>query len=269
MKLLDDGRVEHVFHQSWLYTFFTCPEQARLVLNKTYGVDETEAAAKGTAVHAAIQAVIMDLALPDEAVSIAFKTFRDIAAVPEFRYVKTKTENTCLSHIEGAFASWWDYVYPDLKATLWVEHDFKFIAYEDDTRVIYWAGCVDYAETGRVVDWKVSSNKDKYGTKFGQDGWEQKRWAIQPTVYCGAYNQAFGSIPDFEFVNLDVNGREPQVLPIDRSHGQIEFLTDQTVHVAEFIETHGTERPWPLNDQHALCSEKWCMNWRNCKGRYV
>lgn len=270
MRTLEDGRVEHVFHQSWLNTFFTCPEQARLVMTGDYPPDDTDASAKGTAVHAAIEAVLQDLILPDEAISLAFKTYRELAAEPHFRYVKVKRESTVLSHIEGAFASWWDYVYPDLKATLWIEHPFKFLVYEDDERLIYWAGTVDYAETGRIDDWKVSQNKDKFGLQFGQDGWEQRRWAIQPTVYCDAYSQEFCTVlPEFRFVNLDVQGREPQFLPVTRERWQVDFLVDQCVNVATFVERMGTAVVWPTNDQHALCSEKWCLQWPECKGRYV
>lgn len=268
-----EGRLIHVFHQSWLNTFFTCPEQARLVSRGDYPPDDTDASAKGTSVHAAIEGVLRDLILPDEAISLAFKTYREIAAQPHFRYVKSMREATVLSHIEGAFASWWDYVYPDLKATVWIEQPFKFLVYEDDDRVIYWAGTVDYAEQGRIDDWKVSLNKDKFGTKFGQDGWEQKRWAIQPTVYCAAYHYEFGScgepLPEFRFVNLDVRGREPQLLPITRTQADVDFLALQCFHVAEFIERQGVDHPWPLNDQHALCSPKWCLNWPGCKGAFV
>jgi hypothetical protein len=26
---------------------------------------------------------------------------------------------------------------------------------------------------------------------------------------------------------------------------------------------------WPMNDQHALCSPKWCPFWDGCKGSHV
>lgn len=269
MEVLPDGRIEHVFHQSWLGTYFTCPEQARAKLAHELPPDLSEASAKGHAVHAAIEAVLRDCVQPDEALSLAFKTFREESAEPHFRWVKVKTENTCLSHIEGYFASWWDYVYPTLGASVWIEHEFRHLFHEDDERVIYFGGTADYAEFGRIYDWKTTMNKDKYGTRFGQDGWEQKRWAIQPTFYSAAYYREFLTIPEFVFVALDNQGREPQLLPMTRSLGELQFLVRQSLEVARFIETAGTNGPWPLRDQHVLCSPKWCMKWDDCKGGYV
>lgn len=263
-----DAKHVHSFHQSWLSNFLTCNEMGRLIYRKEYPADETEAAARGTAVHAGIEAVLNDCVQPDEALSIAFKTYREEAEHPAFRYVKHKKESTVLNHIEGGFASWWDYVYPTLGPSVWVEQRFKFLFHEDDERVIYLSGTADYAERGRVDDWKVTTNKDKYSGAFGGDGWEQKRWSVQATTYCEAYRQAFGTLPKFRFVALDVAGRKPQLLEVERSAGQISFFREQCVSIARQLE-RGNSHVYPLNDQHALCSEKWCRNWPNCKGAYV
>lgn len=263
-----ESRYVHVFHQSSLNTFLTCPELGRKTFRNDMPRDETEAAAKGTAVHAAIESVLTDLVLPDEALSLAFKTFRDIAEHGNFRYVKVKTESTCLNHIEGAFASWWDYVYPQLRSALWIEERFTFPFYEDDERVIYLRGTADYAERLRIDDWKVTQNKDKYSESFGGDGWEQKRWSIQATTYCAAYYNAFNAIPEFRYVALDVHGREPQLLTVERNLGHFDFLADQCVTIAQQLE-RGNDYRYALNDQHALCSAKWCQNWYECKGRFL
>lgn len=258
----------HVFHQSWLNSFLTCPEMGRKQARKELAYAPTDATAKGHAVHGAIESVLTDLTQPDEAVSIAFKLFREEAAQPGFRYVKVKTENTCLSHIEGAFQSWWDYVYPKLGAALWVERRFHFPIYEDDERIIYLAGTADYAERGRIDDWKVTQNKDKYSESFGGDGWEQKRWSLQASAYSLAYFDQYGYIPEFRYVALDVYGREPQLLSFTRSGEQLDFFVDQCVTIAQQLE-RGNDYRYVLNDQHALCSAKWCPNWDNCKGAYL
>lgn len=257
---------EYVFHQSWLSTFYTCPEQARLEMTGQYPRDETEAAAKGTAVHAAIEAVLMRNVGPDEALPIAFATFRDIAAKPEFRWVKVKTEKTALEHIEGGFFSWYDHVLPELGSTVWVEQPFRHLLYEGPDFSVYIAGTIDYYERGKVKDWKLTQNTDKYG----RDSWQLKRWSLQATTYGTAIMTEFGyDEVEFEFVALNPMGHRPQVVPMTRNREHSAFLRAQLISVAEFIERNGTDKPWPLSDQHALCSPKWCLNWDNCKGLYV
>ena len=263
-----DSKHVHTFHQSWLQTFMTCPEQGRLIYRKELPRDATDASARGHAVHAGIEAVLNDCVQPDEALSIAFKAFREEAKLPAFRYVKHKRESTVLGHIEGSFASWWDYVYPTLGAAMWIEKRFKFPFYEDDERVIYLSGTADYAERGRIDDWKTTTNKDKYSESFGGDGWEQKRWSIQASAYCAAYFDQYGYLPTFRFVALDVQGREPQLLEVERSGGQILFFREQCVTVAQQLE-RGNDHRYVINDQHALCSPRWCLNWANCKGKYL
>lgn len=233
-----------------------------------YPRDETEAAAKGTAVHAAIEAVINDNVGPDEALPIAFDTFREIAAKPEFRWVKVKTEKTALEHIEGGFFSWYDHVFPELQSTVWVEHPFKFLLDEGQgfESNVWLAGTIDYYERGRVKDWKLTQNTDKYG----RDSWQLKRWSLQATVYAAAVMDAFDYAEvEFEFVALNPMGHRPQLVPMTRTQSDVNFLRHQLRSVARFIDTHGTDSPWPLSDQHALCSPKWCLNWDQCKGLYV
>jgi len=257
----------HVFRQSWLSTYFECPEQARFMLKDTHPADQTDAAAAGTSVHAAIEAVIMRCVEPDAAVALGVQTFRTLAADPDFRWVKVKREETALAHIEGGFYSWYDYVYPTLVSTTWCEEEFKFLFHDTPEREIWLSGTADYADDRHgIMDWKLSGNKDKYA----KEGWKLRRWGVQPTVYAAAAFEAGLYVPGeevpFTFVNLDFKGTKPQLLPANRTIQHMSFLKEQLTSIAEFIEA-GLPH-WPLRDQHALCSPDWCLKWNQCKGKH-
>jgi len=72
----------------------------------------------------------------------------------------------------------------------------------------------------------------------------------------------YGTVP-FEFVVM--NAKEAQRVPVTRNWRDWEFLKDKVTHVAELIEQE--VQHWPLNDNHALCSELWCPAWDTCKGK--
>lgn len=259
---------EHTFHQSWINTYFECPEQARYIHTGTYPVDETEAAAKGTAVHAAIQAVIQDLASYDEALQVALDTFRGLAELPGFRFVQTLNQSTCEKHIHTAFRTWWDQLLPTLAPTVWCEEQFKFLLYSDYKRDIWLAGTVDYADRNGVKDWKFSMNRDKYGAR---DGWKLKRFGVQPTAYAAAAYEAGLYGPDeevpFQFVCIHPANGKVQTLDCPRTIQHVDWFREQCVSIAEQIEA---DQPrWALRDQSALCSPDWCRAWASCKGKYL
>jgi hypothetical protein len=258
---------EHTIHQSWLNEFLLCPERARLGSAHEYPREEDDATARGTAVHASIEAVLIDCLDFNSALQAGVDTFETLAAEPGFAWKKVKTKKTALEHVQGGFTSWYRHVLPTLGSTVWCEERFDFVLHEDDQRVIRIAGTVDYAEQYGLADWKLTANTDKYGKR---DGWQQKRWAVQPTFYAAAAYEA-GLFPrseavPFAFWALSPMGRKPQLLRADRTWEHVQWLKQQLVFAAVTIEA---DLPvWPVNDQHALCSELWCPAWHDCKGKH-
>lgn len=264
---MQPDRPVHEFHQSWLSTLFECPEQARLIHRDLYPRDQTEAAASGTAVHAAIQAVVVDDASFEDALQRGVDTFRTLEADEAFRWVKVTREQTAIKHIENGLLSWWTWELPRLGAPQLVEEPFRFTFYEDDEREIVLAGTIDYVEASGIKDWKLTGNRDKYG----KDGWKLKRWGVQPTVYSAALRHWGLYGPDevvpFEFVALSPQGHKPQVLEAPRSLADVNWLRDQCITAAKQIEANLDE--WVKRDQSALCSPKWCTAYATCKGAHV
>lgn len=259
-------KVEHTFHQSWLDNFLNCPERARLVLAGQYPGDQTDATAKGTATHTAIEAVVERCDSYEDALQAGVDRFREISAEPDFRWVQVKRERTALLHIEQGFHTWYKRVYPSLKATIWCEREFRFLFHEDEVRRIYLGGTVDYADSEGLKDWKLTGNRDKYT----RDAWKLQKFALQPTVYAaaayelGLYDRS--EVVPFEFVAMPTGGQKPYRVQCERTAEHMSWLRQQCVSVAEHIEADLPR--WHLNDQSALCSPKWCGVWDKCKGAH-
>lgn len=233
---------------------------ARLKRAKEYPADNTEAAAKGHAVHAAIAKVLTEGVSYLPALDYAHEHFFEAADnSPNFRWVKVQTGQTVFDHITRAFTGWYEHVLPVLGTPLHVEHKREQVVYTDDEREITLVGTPDYVDdVWGIVDWKVTDNRDKYGKR---DSWMLKRYAVQPTAYTLLEN-----LDTFNYVRLDPVNGDAQWLEVKRTTADHNFLIMQLVNLAKLIEAD--VKPWPLNDQHGLCSEKWCLNWHDCKGKF-
>lgn len=280
----DNGIVVYEIHQSDINTYLTCPERARYLWKVGLEDGQTDSAAVGTAVHAAIERYLKgygyDLALED-----GYHTFNKLAEEPGFRYVKNKYDSTCLRHVHTAFDAWVDKVYPTLGNPLVVEEEFRIFWGVFEVPVlqptgectfievhVYIAGIMDYVDELGVADWKVTTHSYKYEGGFGGEGWKQKRWAIQPTMYTYAATQLGliepqnGAVP-FEFVALHPTTGAVTRLALERSEADWAWLGELLWNV---VEMHSAPLAhWPLNDQHALCSPDWCPAWSQCKGVYI
>jgi hypothetical protein len=247
---------QHSFRQSWLNEAANCPERARRTLAGTLPARETDAAAIGTGVHAGIEAFLRgDITDYKQAVDLACDTFNEIEQHPAFIWSKY-SHRTAQDRITTYLAHWWGI--RDQFDPIDVEWTFNKTIYEDDERVINLTGTVDLIDKRLgLVDWKTSG-RGPYET------WEYDRWAIQPTVYTWAHHDDTHEQHPFTYTVMHKDG--VQQFTVWRSQRDWNWLTQRALQYARMIEANLDE--WPMHDNTALCSAKWCPAWDTCKGAY-
>ena len=263
LRTLEDGRLEITPSQSWLSTAFNCLEQARLEMVNELPRVETDATAIGTSMHAGIEHVLRGGTV-DEGEVIAIDTFDALAAAPEFEWVQIKTAETAWATVSRVYWSWANEILPQLPDTWSVEHLFDVNLYEDSEVVVRLKGAMDfvggYNDQPCVWDWKTANRP--------YEPWEKERWAIQPTVYTYALAQEYGGDSyEFTYAVCLKSRQDVQIITVERNTGHWEWLKQQIGSLVHLIRA---DLPvWPLRDQHALCSPKWCSVYASCKGAHV
>jgi len=256
---MDDGRIKVVPSQSWIGTFFNCPEQARHEMTGSLPRKETDATAIGTAMHAGIEAVLKGDSVENGNL-VAVATFAELIELPEFQWVQIKTPETGFATVERTFHSWANEILPQLPTTFGVEVGFDWPFFETDKYVVHLKGTMDFvgeSENGlEVWDWKTAGRLwDAYETK----------WKIQPTIYTWALAQEFGARAyDFVYAIMLKSKQDVQVLITERDERHWKWLEMQLMSMLPLIESDFPH--WPMRDQHSLCSPKWCSVYDVCRG---
>lgn len=271
----EDGRFVHTYRQSQLGEMSNCMERTRRSLLGLSPDRDTDAAAMGTAMHAAIEGSLLEYVEYGTAMSPSAMTemaMREFAAMAEDPTMVWKKYNAWgVERFLSLFpTAWHSEVLPQL-APRAMEIGFgPIVVYEDDHRVIQITGSIDYDdEVMGYCDWKSAGD----GRKYGADGWKLKRWAVQPTVYTLAGVKMGRLDPDPEAVHpftyfAFVVGKEVVVkkLTVYRHAGDHAWLIDMCKTYSVMIEAELDV--WPKNDTHALCSPAWCDSWDACKGQF-
>lgn len=271
-----DGRREYRFRQSWINTAMICPERGRLEMIGAMPRRETDATAVGTAVHATFERVIDEFMRKGE-----WPEVWDILSVfdEEWQYMQDTTEIHWVKRKEKGAANfgarvverWSRYMIPLLDPFATELAVPRTALYEDDEVILSITGTADYLDSKLgLIDWKTASRT--------YEEWEYHRWAVQPTVYTYGLAQMVkngdksvegydGPIDEFTYAVFPdrAKGDIPQVFTVSRGPKEWGWLAEQMLSLLPLIER--PESRWPLRDQHALCSEKWCGAWDRCKGR--
>lgn len=277
IETLNDGAKKFTFRQSGINTFMLCPERARVEWFEGVREEEpSDAAATGTALHSMIEA---DLAVGNEwglAEATDYAHFKFDQLVEEgVRFVQSDVEHARI-YLTNMTAAW--LLHPlstelrSDRSNLALEWNFNVPFDKDADGNELWlegqADCLHFSPPealspiGRrvaIYDWKTAASEYK--------GWEKQRWAKQPTVYTYAVDHNFTSNPSFEYVvfSKKVNSCDIQILEVTRDASHWQWLRQQLWSITRLDPTVG----WPLVDEHALCSRKWCSNFDRCKGRLV
>lgn len=258
----------HTFRQSQLNTLLTCLEQGRLDMID-HVEQETDATAIGTAVHSGAEFILNGSMDIEEATRVAIAKFDELSALPHFQWLQVKRRDTVVRYIQLAMKGWWEQVYPRLGNPMMVEETFRLpLAARSNGDELWLTGTIDFVDEVEIYDWKTAGDEKKYKDGYGGDGWKLKRFAVQPTVYTWAVHELTGKNLPFTFVAVTKGTDKFQYVTCERGPADWAWLTEQLWGLVDFMGKQGLEEPWPKNDQHALCSEKWCPRWATCKGQH-
>ena len=239
---------DHVFRQSWLGTFWNCPEQAR---SELCGEVERVANSKmmlGTCVHALIENDILGEGGFYDAV--LDKTLKS-----EPWEADTLTEDQIRTLAHEMHLLWQEQVYPTLDLTDAIpERYFSVPVHQDDERTITLNGTADLWTPARIIDWKTSTRP--------YSEWEYRRWSHQAAVYTLALG-----VPAFSFCVMQYPKMEVQWVHLERDQHHHEWLIEQLITISRLIEAGLPV--WPQNDHGWWCHARWCSVWDQCKGAFM
>lgn len=267
MRIVEvDGRIRVYYRQSWVNTYLTCGERGRrdLIPDETTG--ENEYACLGTAFHAGVEAALSGAAnTPFEVAEAACARLTELE--PLFEY-KDLTRQECTSHLGQ-----WGIQLRRTEEFMQLRNDECAVEVPFEIYIAthprfpevdqWWEGTIDAINYTRryMVDWKTSSRQ--------YQRWERQRWAVQPTVYTefGRVTGALDTPSDFRYLvfQRDKKSTFAQSVKVTRGPEHTRWLASMLWK--PFDDRHADE--WQLNDQHALCSPKWCPYWDDCKGAFI
>lgn len=285
-----DGKWVHHFRQSDVTRFRQCPELHRLAVLGTMPERENDSAAVGTAMHAGAEEALREILDDGEAdwdtcLQLAIESWFNAWHSDTFNVTEIASIGEGANLVAGCLERWWDLVLmPELlgKDILATEQRFNVVAYEDDARVIRLAGTQDCWTADHIYDWK-SSNR----TYSGKEAWKYQRGysSVQHVLYAWARLLIEGTEPSlvlawdidlplygFTYVVLPRNPGKDGLPELDRltivpTAGDAQFLFAELMSLALLIEARLPH--WPLGPSDWWCSNKWCPNWDNCRGKVM
>jgi hypothetical protein len=261
---------EIVFSQSWVNTFLNCPEQARLEMVGELPRVESDATAIGSALHAGVEHVLRGHSM-DAGWECANDTLSELIAQPNFEWKQLKTEDGVRIALERVYWEWQNEIYPQLPDTMAVEFPFDIVVTTIKDRVIRIKGAIDYVGIGpdnvlEIWDWKTAASFRNW------QQWEVDRFKIQPTFY--SLGLLMSTSPEqlstdqitFIYAVMSKSRQEHSLYTTQRGPADWAWLTQQLTSITHLIDADLPS--WPMRDQHALCSPKWCTAWDSCKGMH-
>jgi len=284
MRVVSDESGVGVFvRQSWLNDAMMCPERSRLLKLFPESRRENDSAMMGTAVHKGIEAVLTGVVSDADAaadVAVGWFKSRRQELIAEGRDVFVTNTNPLqwYSHIDTMTKAWFRDVSPLVERGGLVEHQFcQQVATVDSPVVgqfsLFFEGTIDYiapsAESGLVTiwDWKTSSRKYFEAEKQSRD--VQSAVYVSAIVASGAAEFPVG----FKFGVMTRSGSSVgQIVNIVRSEEHFRWIVSQASSVVNgflLSERFLPDGSWMRNDQHHLCSVRWCPVWSKCKGSFL
>ncbi len=261
--------------QSWLGDALMCPERARLSALHPETRKENDSAMMGTAVHAGIEAVLKEELDPQYIGEHSVEAFRlreqELHAIGKSINITNTDPKNWDKHINSMAEAWVRDIYPHVPRGGITEFKFETkvgaIANELFEYELWFEGTMDYFHPQGIWDWKTAARKYYEAEKQSQN--IQSAIYAESAVTLGMMNYDV----DFTFGVMIRNASSTgQILTVNRtaSHGQ--WIVNQTKSLVNTLLTMQKNLPqekWLVNDQHYLCSQRWCPVWSMCKGSYL
>ena len=273
-----NGRRIYV-RQSWLNDALMCPERARLIAEFPESRRENDSALMGTAVHAGIEQVLNGEVDARDISDFCVGWFRSKQSQLRDQgkdvFVTNTDPKNWDTHIASMADAWVRDIYPhvplggqtevkfEVKVAESMVQGYKEIPYD-----LYFEGTADYVHKSGLWDWKTAARKYYEAEKQSQN--------IQSAVYAAALT-SLGMVDyavNFNFGVMIRNASSTgQIVNVTRTEQHSAWVIEQTISLVNSIllaRTHLTSNQrWVMNDQHHLCSERWCPVWSKCKGSFM
>lgn len=251
--------------QSWLNDAMICPERSRLSVTMPDWRKGSDATHIGTAVHRGIENYLTT-GTDTTAHQAAVDELERLIHEEPFSFNSTKDTYEMHSYIPKLLDTFFTEIAPHVVLGGRVEQNFGVKLFDLVDKEVWLGGTIDYVDPNGVIwDWKTA------GRKYSQG--EKQRQSIQATAYAYAcVENGWAANYPVRF-NYSVMTRATksvgQIVPVMRTKAHIDWFRHQ-VHsvVAPFMRV-GFDQQWMANDQHGLCSEKWCPYWSICKGSRI
>ena len=255
--------------QSWLKDMLLCPERSRLSVTQPEFRTQNDSAAIGTAVHAGIEAVLAKRVTAKDAPEVSLIKFKELESAGVNH--TNVSPDSWHKHVLGLTEAWVKDVYPNVPLNGQTEVPFAVPTHQlVNGRELWFEGTMDYLHEKGIWDWKTSARKYSILEKQTQD--------IQSSIYAYAgYKMGITKENStFNFgIMVRVNNAYGQIVSINRTKSHSDFVIQQAMSACAtvFAMTDNTGIPtdnrWLINDQHYLCSQRWCSWWSICKGAHI
>ena len=273
----DNGTsVDRIYvRQSWLGDALMCPERARLGALHPELRRENDSAMMGTAVHVGIEAVLNGELDPqyigDHSVESFRWTEKEMNEAGKYINVTNTDPKNWNKHIDSMANAWVRDIYPHVPAG--GQTEFKFATKVADVEnsafqyELWFEGTMDYFHPESIWDWKTAARKYYEAEKQSQN--------IQSSVYAiSAVAMGLTTFDvDFKFGVMIRNASSTgQVVGVTRTEGHGTCIVQQATSLVNTLLTVSQNLPserWLVNDQHFLCSPRWCSVWSLCKGSHI
>ena len=270
-----EGKTLVYVRQSWLGDALMCPERARLIALHPESRKENDSAMMGTAVHTGIEAVLTSAINPLDIGEYSVHSFREtekllVESGKEINITNTEPRNWD-KHINSMANAWVKDIMPEVPQGGICEMTFKAKVADVEDSIfpyeLWFEGTMDYFHPQSIWDWKTAARKYYQAEKQNQN--------IQSAVYAKASTQLGLIDYDVKF-NFGVMIRNAsstgQIVPVVRTAQHGDWIVEQTKTLVNSLLTINNRWPssrWLANDQHFLCSQRWCPVWSKCKGSYI